>query len=188
MDWLAFVASVIGSLAWPSVLLIIFMLLRKPLYGLLPLLQKLKYKEIEVEFTRRVEEVSAEVVQELPAPVPPVPLGGDDSESVARLAEISPRAAVLESWRSVEAAALEAARRLGGDKFRDKTLTFHAIRFLEQHPSLDRGVIGLLRELRALRNDAAHAPDFALSKASALEYGVSCNRVVAYLRQLASNA
>ena len=87
MDWLAFVASVIGSLAWPSVLLIIFMLLRKPLYGLLPLLQKLKYKEIEVEFTRRVEEVSAEVVQELPAPVPPVPLGGDDSESVARLAE-----------------------------------------------------------------------------------------------------
>lgn len=188
MDWLAFLASVVGSLAWPGTLLIVFLLLRKPLRDLLPLLQRLKYKEVELEFSKRVEEVSAEVVQELPAPLSQAPPGGDESESVARLAEISPRAAVLESWRSVEAAALEAAHRLGGDKFRDKTLTFHAIRFLEQHPSLDRGVIGLLRELRALRNEAAHAPDFALSKASALEYGASCTRVASYLRLLVGNA
>jgi hypothetical protein len=71
---------------------------------------------------------------------------------------------------------------LGGDKFQDRTLTFQAMKFLEQHPSLDRSLVGLLRELRALRNNAAHAPDFALSKASALEYGASCARVSAYLR------
>ena len=68
MNLLEFVASIIESLAWPLVFLLAFTLLRQPIKDLLPFLQRLKYKELEVEFNRRVEEVRAEVVEELPAP------------------------------------------------------------------------------------------------------------------------
>lgn len=71
MNWLEFIAIVIGSLAWPIVFVVIFHFLREPVKNVLPLLQRLKYKEFELEFSRRVEEVSADVVRELPA-LPPV--------------------------------------------------------------------------------------------------------------------
>jgi len=187
VDWLTFVATVLGSLAWPAAVLLIALLLREPIRALLPLLQRLKYKDLEVEFGKRVEEVRDEVVRELPSDVlPELPTG--ESAALARLAEVSPRAAVLEAWREVESAATSAARAIGGDAFRNKALTFEAIRLLEQTESLDRSVISLLRDLRGLRNEAAHAPDFVLSKDSALEFATSASAVARYLKKVADRA
>jgi hypothetical protein len=160
------------------------LVLRKPIRGLLPLLQRLKYKELEIEFGRRVEEVKQELAQELP-PGAAQPTPEPANSALLRLAEVSPRAAVLEAWREVELAALEAARKVGGEAFRNRTLTFEAIRVLERSESLDRNIIGLLRDLRGLRNQAAHAPDFALTKESALEYAESALAVARYLRNMA---
>ncbi len=188
MNGLEFVASLVGSLAWPSFALIVFLLLRKPLKDLLPLLQRLKYKEIELEFRRRVEDVSAEVAEELPQvaadAVPP------ELEAMARMAEVSPRAAVLESWRRVEIAAIEAARRLKLGPLTQKagTLSRSAIWFLEHDPTYDRSIGAVLRELRSLRNQAAHAPEFALSKDAALDYAASASRVASYLDTLGNPA
>ncbi len=80
---------------------------------------------------------------------------------------------------------MEAARKIGGEAFRNRTLTFQAIRLLERNEALDRNVIGLLRDLRGLRNQAAHAPDFAVTKESALEYAASASAVARYLRHVA---
>lgn len=185
MDWLSFIASVVGSLAWPGTVIVLVLILRKPIGALLPLLQRLRYKELELEFGRRVEEVKEQLAQELPSETVLVP-AGEEAGPIARLAEISPRSAVLEAWRDVELAALEAAQKIGGESFRHKTLTFQALRILEHSESLDRNVIGLLRDLRGLRNEAAHAPDFALTKESALEYAASASTVARYLRNVAS--
>jgi hypothetical protein len=77
MDALQFTSSLVGSLAWPSVVLAIVVALRKPLSDLLPLLQRLKYKDLELDFGKRVEELRAEVAEELPQqaepPVSPTP-------------------------------------------------------------------------------------------------------------------
>jgi hypothetical protein len=182
---LQFIASIVNSLAWPLVVLGSVVILRGPLRALLPLLQRLKYKDLELDFGQQVRELNAEVAAELPAPgaaaLPPI--GGDPV--IARLAETSPRAAVLEAWRAVEAAALLAARRLGGEVFRDKAFTLHAIRFLEGLDGLDSAIVSLLRDLRGLRNQAAHAPEFALSPGSALEYAAAADRVASYLRGVA---
>jgi hypothetical protein len=100
----------------------------------------------------------------------------------------SHRGPPFEAWRLVEAAAVDAARRLGSESFKDKASAFQAIKFLEHNRTLDRSVIGLLRELRSLRNEAAHAPDIAVNKSAALEYAYSAGRVAKYLRTVASDA
>lgn len=182
MDWLTFIAQIIGALAWPSAVITIFLALRRPIRDLMPFIHKLKWKEVEIEFGKQVKEISAELVQELPL--------GDDAlaasadESLLRLVEVSPRAAVLEAWRGVELAALDAARRITGDEFRNITLTYDALRKLERSKQVAPSILGLLRELRTLRNQAAHSPDFAISKEAALEYGKSSQVVAEYLRRL----
>ena len=187
MDWLSFISSVVGSLAWPGAVIALVLILKKPIRELLPLLQRLKYKELEIEFGKRVEEVKEELALQLP---PETALGpaGEEADAIARLAEVSPRSAVLEAWRDVELAAMEGARRIGGETFRGKPLTLQAIRLLERNETLNRNVIGLLRDLRGLRNEAAHAPAFALAKESALEYAASSSAVARYLRKVAGGA
>jgi hypothetical protein len=183
MNWLEFIANIVGSLAWPAVFIAVFYFLREPVENLLPLLQRLKYKEIELEFNRRVEEVRAEVVQELPPLPTAAPAQTDELTKAARLAETSPRAAVLEAWLSVEMAAFDAARRLDWQVPNDKASNgAFAMKFIERHPQVDRSIVGLLRELRSLRNQAAHAPEFALSKSAAIEYASSAARVAEHLR------
>ena len=183
MDWLTFTASVIDSLAWPSAMILLVFVLRKPIKVLLPLLQRLKYKELELEFGKQVGEIREEVAREI-SDETYLASSTDESSATVRLAEVSPRSAVLEAWREVELAALDAARTIGGESMQNKTLTYQAIRLLEERQSLDRNLISLLRDLRGLRNQAAHAPDFGLSKESALEYAASASAVARYLKKV----
>lgn len=181
MDILSFIASIVRSLAWPLFLLVLVLFLRKPLKDLIPLLQRLKYKDLELEFGRRVEEVRAEVARELPQTAHRI-LPGPEISAITKLAEISPRSAVLEAWLNVEHAALEAANRLGADL--GASQTYQAIRFLERSDKLDRSLVSLMRDLRGLRNEAAHAPEFALGKAAALQYAESAADLSSYFRNV----
>lgn len=181
MDWLTFVAHVVDALAWPLTILIIIAILRKPLSGLLPLLQRLKYKDFELEFGRHVEEVRQEVQSELPAPPGPS-LIQPDEEVIERLAGVSPRSAVLEAWRRIEEALFRVAqRRQINVQARSPLAIFRA---LQRAEVLDPGKLRILHELRVLRNDAAHAPDFALSKDSVLEYSRLASTMADYLSTL----
>lgn len=191
MDVLQFISSVVGSLAWPGVVLAAVLVLRKPLIDLLPLLQRLKYKDLELDFGKRVGELQAEVAEELPPQAEPAPLPTTARSALHTLAEVSPRSAVMEAWRAVEAAGLAAARRLQSDlptpalRSGRPLDSYEALRLLEHSGKLDRAVVGPLRELRMLRNQAAHAPEFALTRDSALEYASVAERIAAHLNQVA---
>ncbi|MGH2397986.1 MAG: hypothetical protein ACRDFW_13635 [bacterium] len=98
---------------------------------------------------------------------------------------MSPRSAVLEAWRQIEDAIVRAAQRRQLDvhgRQAESPLAF--IRALQRAEVLDAGKIGILHELRALRNNAAHGPDFALSGDSALEYSRVASAIVEYLDRL----
>src|SRR6266702_978293 len=107
MDWLTFVSSLVHSLAWPGAVVGIVLLLRRSLNKLLPELNRLKYKDLELDFGRQVAQAKAEV-EASPAPRQ-LPEArqlqlGPDTEYLSALAEISPRAAVLEAWLPLEVA------------------------------------------------------------------------------------
>jgi len=187
MDILTFLAQIAAALGWPVAIIIIVLILRRPIASLIPLLQRLKYKDLELEFGRRIEEIKAEVAEELPhasevKALPPAP-----DISIVQLARVSPRAAVLESWLSVEDTVVRLARKevLPEAEEYHRLLPQRAIALLERSGKL-KNVIPILKDLRGLRNQAAHAPDFALSTESAVEYATLTERVRQEIETLGS--
>lgn len=186
MDWLTFTSTLIGNIAWPIATLGIVLVLREPIKGLLALVSRVKVSAVEVEFDRKLEIAKEEASSNLPQPLTgSVNLDATVDSKLLKLAEASPRAAVMEAWRHVEAAALLAAKSLvREEKFKSKTMTFRAIQIIEAADIIPQSIVDLLRKLRSLRNDAAHAPEFSLTISSAIEYFELAAQVVGYLRNL----
>src|SRR5580698_9773569 len=107
MDWLQFIASLTRSLAWPAVLVLGFFILKANIGTVFPFIERLRYKDFEVEFRKSVQELTERSRDVLP-------VRDDDDQAEApkerlyALAEISPRSAILEAWLQVEAAAVDA--------------------------------------------------------------------------------
>lgn len=171
MDTLEFIASMTRSLAWPVALVAIFLVLRRHLVARLPDLESLEWKDFRFRFGRRVHQLAAEarenLVQVEAEAGPPV----DGEVHRLQLADISPRAAILEAWIELEGAASIALRRKGASITRQE---------LQQPSRLADALItgGLLKptqasvlsELRRLRNAAAHASDPKITPETAREF------------------
>ena len=183
MDSLTFMVEMVKALAWPLTVIGSVLLLRTALLELIPTLRKLKYKDLELEFGRKLEQLVAKAEQaQLPAspppralPAPEVKAAPDDLRVVATVA---PRAAVLEAFRRVEQAAHQALRRAGVDPPRSPRAQREA---LESRGVVSSSTGALLDDLRSLRNLAAHAEDFSLTAAEALDYTDLSQRVAAVI-------
>jgi hypothetical protein len=186
MDVLSFAAEIIKALAWPSAAVIIAFAFRKSISQLIPLLTRLKYKDLELEFGREVREVRAEAESALPTPADVQRIGGPPiSTDVAALLPVSPRAAVLESWREVEDAAVRAVVRVGAPQPQPASVPpLKLIRILQSMRVMQPEQAAIFESLRLLRNEAAHVPDFALSESSARDYSEVAARLVEYLNSL----
>lgn len=73
MDGLTFVSEMIKAVAWPTAVVVVCLLLRRPLAALAPLLRRVKYGELELGKAHRLD-VS-------PRPVMPSEVGQDSSSS-----------------------------------------------------------------------------------------------------------
>jgi Domain of unknown function (DUF4145) len=188
MDWLTFISKLVGDVAWPGAAFGAVLLLREPLKAMLALVSKVKVSSVEVEFDRKLGIAKEEALSEIPQLASAADrLPSMIDPETLKLAEVSPRAAVMEAWRHVEAAALRAAKSLVQDgTFTNQTMTFRAIGIIEKSGALPSTIVDLMRRLRALRNDAAHAAEFDLSVGSAIEYLQLAVQVVSYLEGVAA--
>lgn len=190
MDLLTFIATIVGSIAWPAALLATVFMIRRPLAELLPGIRRLKYKDLEVDFGKELEkieavmdtvEVGAQPTCELPAEVQPEPLPKTRAELLDKLAELSPNAAILESWRNVE--------RTLDYYFRSRSIkrpvSGQAISgHLDYDPNFPPQLVSAYQELRHLRNRAAHDRE-NLTAEHAKEFGVLADRLAYALIQAA---
>jgi len=111
LDSLTFVAEIVKALAWPTSILLLVLTLRKPIGELIPFLRKLKYKEIEMEFSCELAELKAEVLpvleqftrqdgtshgEQLAATCPKDRLGNKYDELI-HMANFSTRVAIMDS-------------------------------------------------------------------------------------------
>ncbi len=159
MDWPTFVASIVSSIAWPATALAIIWLLRKEILRLLPFLSRLKAGPIEAEFEREVAEIKSDPALQLPPPAPKSLAGR--TEQLLQLASISPRSAILEAWQGIEFAIRRAGlQRIGGSPPPDVSSPLRVVRELSQAGLLSNEDVSLFHDLRGLRNQATHAPDF----------------------------
>lgn len=188
MDTYTFIVEMAKALAWPTALMAALVILRRPLAGLIPLLQRIRYKNLEVEFAQKTQRTRDEARAELPPGRHRRGLPTDVQDRILKIAAISPRLAVIEAWRELELHMLETARKL--PQFQDVTFRrpFEAIQALEKAEQLPSRFASMIQTLRELRNRAAHAPEFALASESAARYAIATDEVVAALKSLEDDA
>jgi hypothetical protein len=188
MDELTFASQLVDSLAWPLTTLGIAFVLRSSITRLLLRLSKAKYKDVELEFGKELEdleqraaraELPEKATQHQPTPFVPESLG----DYIERISRVSPRAAILESWVAVELAIFEAAARLNV-RLPSPSQPVVALRHLESTGALSSEVQAMIQGLRSLRNKAAHAEEFDIQPAQAAEYGKLAERIIASIRAI----
>lgn len=155
MDWLQFFASLVGSMAWPSAVVAIVVLLKTPLGKLLPLIRTLKYKELQIDWGAQLEEIKDQV--EATSPVPSL-----ESEKAAsdltQLADVDSRGAVLGAWIPLERELRQLAASVGIQKVMQSQAGWLAAQ-LRHRGHLDDATYETLIKLRNLRNEAVHLSD-----------------------------
>lgn len=170
MDIYTFVSSIVTAIAWPLSVILIVWILRSPLYQLVPLIKKLKYKEFELEFNEVLKEIdpTSSGVSESKIDEPKDPT----IQRFLQLTEISPRAAIVEAWLHVEAALIECGIRNG--VFRDNNLPKNSVE--AANLMLSKEIISSnqaegFKNLQLLRNKAVHSQELPeLSEKTTREY------------------
>ena len=178
MDWKSFIAEVIGHMAWPVAFIVTITILKEPIVKLLSLVSRLKYKDLDIEFSKAVKELRKEA-EKL---TPDIESKDKDSKSIVQLAELAPRAAVIEAWRRLEAEAIEALERADaktpGIKLRSGTVW----RALLNEKLIDQNRYNMIMELSSLRNTAVHADEFSFNTDDAIDYIFSVSPQVTFLK------
>ncbi len=173
MDALTFIVEISKALAWPVVVVISLVLFRASLSQLLLAFASNPYfrakwngKELEIG-TREAKKLS-ETIQ-----MPP-----EERRFVEAVSEapISPKVAIVEAWRDVEATATAA---LGITAFTSNADLETA---LESSKILDKEKFRLFTDLLQLRNKAVHIPERAISTNTAVEYSEAAHKLAAYIR------
>ncbi|MBI3348857.1 MAG: hypothetical protein HY020_16815 [Burkholderiales bacterium] len=169
MDALSFIAKLVEALAWPVASIAVVWLLRTEIRNLVPLIKKLKAGPLEAEFEREVKELRGSVkaspshtAEETVAQWLPV---------ASQLAAVHPRAAILEAWRIVESKAIrllqDAEPSLSDERLRS---TREVVRLLGGHGFLSLEEVATLNQMRFLRNQAVHVPQFEPTYEGAMNF------------------
>jgi len=176
MGTLEFIATVLGYIVWPGVVVVLAILFRSQFEGLFERLIRLKHKDTEIEFKERLKKVEATVIESRASPPPPPEITLDD------LADVSPRAAILEAWISVEEVLADYLRSVG----LDPKLSYQGLRRLPQEFQEDLSpILTPYQELRVIRNKAVHASDTDLSPEVARRFIQSAQKVRGVLLDIA---
>lgn len=141
-------------------------MLRKPISSLLPFVENVKYKDLEVKFRKGLEEVRAEAEEsgiEFKST-------SEEKEEIYRLVEISSSSAIVESWKEIEITARDKINQLVKDKVGLQKAQRRPLAHLELTGALIPSTAQAIRELQHLRNQAVHTKELQLSKESILEY------------------
>lgn len=185
MDWLSFIAAIVAALAWPIGLVLTAAVLRQPIRELVAILTRLKYGDLELSFgeksLKRLEKRAAEAIP--PAPTTTVPALSISSE-LAKLAETSPRAAIIEAWIRVSNAAVAALKARGHAFPKGKFVPPGSIeKALSDAGILNNDQLGLLRQLRDMRNTAVHGTGFRGDAGAALQFIATASRLADHLER-----
>jgi len=179
MDWLQFLASVIGSTAWPISLVVCVFLLRRELIHLLSRLRRFKYGGAEAEFGEKLEEVAQEI-DELPSPSPNVAKAEVAKPDLSDFELFSNNSAVFVSWLEVESAILNLARK--ANLLQVNMPASLAANLLLKRELIDFPTYRAIQELLDLRNLAVHPTKARLvSKEDADRFKVLASKVAAIL-------
>lgn len=182
MDGLTFLSEIIKALVWPTAVIILVTLLKKPIIELVPLMKKLKYKELELEFSQEIMALKAEAI-ETPLELSEVKEFSVTTSKALELVPFSTRAAIMEAWIELETAAVEVASSFWNGSPTETMRNFPKLaEYLHQCKVIDDKQLSIFQRLRQLRNKAAHAEELHLSEEDAKTYIVMATDLTKHIR------
>lgn len=183
MTWELFVPA-LDVVIWPVTVLVLAFGFRRHLDGLLGRLDSLRVGKVELKLGERLEEAKEKSDR---AQLPPAAISKakvvDDSTATAvaeRLADVSPRAAILESWAHLESGLRRAQEATGLTPQRHVSAL--ALDLWVEGVATE-AAFGAIQDLRMIRNEAAHNPRFKATAAEAIEYADTIDRIISALRR-----
>jgi hypothetical protein len=192
VDRLTFISKVVEALAWPIAFYAVLLVIRKELPAIIRSLRKLKFKDFELEFGEAAKAVAAEAKEAVPSSKPNISLAGQPREEIAlhlaAIAEISPRAAILESWLQVERAAADIIQKRSMSILSSMPGPMRLRDGLIRLGILNEKQLEVFESLRTLRNEAVHYYDAEFSKAAIANYIEAAITIAVYLEEVATDS
>jgi len=185
MDALTYAAEITKALAWPTAMVLIALMIREPVTELLPFLRKLKYKGIELEFSRELAQLKSDASESESASSQKLELASSSApnQRLLKLASISTSAAVLEAWAELESVAIAVASAMWAQPLNDVFKNHLGLgSYLLQCKVINEKQLAIFNRLRALRNMAAQAIDLNLSETEAKTYVELASALAAQIR------
>lgn len=168
MDIYQFLSSLIGSLAWPLVVIFFFYKFNEPMSKVVRSLARMKYKDFELDFGKELEGIETQSDQ-----LPQLDLEPSIENEVIAVASISPMAAIPLAWSHLETEISKAISRLAiSADYPPHNSPLKNIEILNKYECISESDYNLLNELRRLRNDISHRkidPE-TITVARALDY------------------
>lgn len=195
MDWKELIVSIIGYLAWPITVLIMFFLVRERVGLLIDKLGRLKYKDLELDFSKIKNQTPVvDAGEQRHDQTSIIDIKDSESEQVFssleeqifESVENAPAASVLLAWSYVEASLYSATSRLKLDTEVTTASPLQNIQALEKTGKLSPQQLDLLHEMRVLRNRLAHAVsrELVIHEEQALDYANTAIELARFLDKL----
>jgi hypothetical protein len=180
MDALTFISEIVKATVWPASFWAAIYVLRKPLSELVPLLIKVRYKDIELEFASELRTLTEDY--ELPVEVELDRQAIDATRRINGFLLYSPVGAVGEAWLEVEHAAVAAllARHVNTPEYSKNARRLG--RWLLEEKIISREEADFYNKLKNLRNLSIHAGAPKVSIEDANEYVALAIKLSARIR------
>jgi hypothetical protein len=172
VDWLTFIAALVGHLAWPTAAIVSIYLLRREILPMFSRLLKFKHGDTELVFREELSKASDAIPEDKrTANSQPHEIKSDNKlDEVDKLAAINPTAGILIYFKNVQNKINKIAI---NENFDTKHLPIRfLIRDLVRHNVLKPEYVEIFERLQKARNIAAHGSDEELDYSDFLEFKV----------------
>ena len=193
MDWLSFIAKIVGALAWPAVVVLLLFFVRPHLSALARRLESLKLPlpngmEALLSFREEVQTTLTTVDVLVP---PPAVLASAIPPSAKELAEdvsqADPTKTIMESWELLDSEVQNQISKKLPPESLFWTQPYRMDAALERL-GLANDEVAAVMELRNLRNRIAHAGASAVTSHDAIRFKAATTRLLARIMQASERA
>lgn len=183
MDGFTFTIELLKALVWPSTAILFVVLLKRPIIEIVPLMRKLKYKELELEFTQELQDLKSDAAEALSKEDECQSIKPNASKALD-LVSYSTRAAIIEAWIELETVAVEVASSFWNQNTSDVFKNNSKLgEYLYQCKVLDENQLKIYKKLQHLRNKSAHVEELNLSERDAREYVEMANNLTCHIKR-----
>ena len=197
MDDLEFISSLINSLAWPSVIIITVLILRKTISQVMLGVSKIKYNDLQVDFEKELAKIEYTINQSQDYSISDnrllktekVEINNTSNKNLEQqlkeIAEISPVAAIIMAWSSIENEIQSTILRLSiSPDYPFYNSALKNVQLLKENSYIDKFTEQTLTQMRILRNKVLHedTSNEPVTYSEALEYCKISMKIVQILK------